>query len=166
MEVLATDLVAAQIEAVISDMPPSAAKTGALGTSAIVDAVANQLRDAKLPLVVDPVMISKHGLPLIAEEGKIVVVAIRSKVLGTDFKEGSEAIRKVREVVDLRLASSERGISYELAVVHRYRKRDQARPPHFMPLFDDEIVLALPGGAKRSNAPARAATADPVAASS
>src|SRR5262249_26382218 len=49
VEVLATDLVAAQIEAVISDMPPTAAKTGALGTTEIVEAVARQLESTTFP---------------------------------------------------------------------------------------------------------------------
>src|SRR5580692_1889038 len=56
------ELVSAQIAAVLEDLPPLAAKTGALGTAAIVEVVAgSQLR---CPLVVDPVMISKHGAPL------------------------------------------------------------------------------------------------------
>src|SRR5262249_20631434 len=33
-------------------------------------------------------------------DGKALIVAIRSKVLGSDFKDGTEAIRRVREVVD------------------------------------------------------------------
>jgi predicted RND superfamily exporter protein len=35
-----------------------------------------------------------------SKDGKTVVVAIRSKVLGSDFEKGSEALRRVREVVD------------------------------------------------------------------
>lgn len=51
-----------------------------------------------------------------SQDGKTVVVAIRSKVLGTDFKNGSEAIRKVREVVaQVNLASFDPAITYELA---------------------------------------------------
>lgn len=62
--------VAAQIRAVVEDIPPQAAKTGALGEPAIVDAVAELAADFKFPLVVDPVMISKHGAPLIAEAAR------------------------------------------------------------------------------------------------
>jgi len=58
--------VAAQIRAVVEDIPPRAAKTGALGEPAIVEAVAELAADFEFPLVVDPVMISKHGAPLIA----------------------------------------------------------------------------------------------------
>jgi len=59
------ELVAAQIKAVIDDIPPQAAKIGALGSREIVDAVAREARHFTFPLVVDPVMISKHGVRLI-----------------------------------------------------------------------------------------------------
>jgi hydroxymethylpyrimidine/phosphomethylpyrimidine kinase len=68
VECLDPDLVAAQIRAVVEDIPPGAAKTGALGNAAIIEAVAALAAGFKFPLVVDPVMISKHGLPLIAPE--------------------------------------------------------------------------------------------------
>ena len=68
VELLAPDLVAGQIHAVLSDLPPRAAKTGALGSLEIVEAVAGALAGAAFPLVVDPVMISKHGAPLLDSE--------------------------------------------------------------------------------------------------
>ena len=61
------ELVAAQIRAVIEDIPPQAVKVGALGTREIVEAVAREARSFSFPLVVDPVMISKHGARLIDE---------------------------------------------------------------------------------------------------
>jgi hydroxymethylpyrimidine/phosphomethylpyrimidine kinase len=68
VEVLAPDLVAAQIEGVLQDIPPHAAKTGALGSAEVVAAVAGLAARFTFPLVVDPVMISKHGLPLAGDE--------------------------------------------------------------------------------------------------
>jgi hydroxymethylpyrimidine/phosphomethylpyrimidine kinase len=59
------ELVAAQIRAVIDDIPPQAAKVGALGSREIVDAVGREAEHFSFPLVVDPVMISKHGARLI-----------------------------------------------------------------------------------------------------
>src|ERR1700735_4308178 len=64
VETLSSDLVLAQIRAVLTDIPPRAAKTGALGNAAVMEAVAEATRDFSFPLVVDPVMISKHGAPL------------------------------------------------------------------------------------------------------
>jgi hydroxymethylpyrimidine/phosphomethylpyrimidine kinase len=72
------DLVARQIEAVISDISPQAAKTGALGNAAIVEAVAAEAARFSFPLVVDPVMISKHGTPLIEE---VAVRVLRERLL-------------------------------------------------------------------------------------
>jgi len=54
-----------QIEAVLADIPPHAAKTGALGNEKVLRAVAKAARKFRFPLVVDPVMISKHGAPLL-----------------------------------------------------------------------------------------------------
>jgi hydroxymethylpyrimidine/phosphomethylpyrimidine kinase len=68
VECLAPDLVADQIRAVISDIPPAAAKIGALGNRAIIEAVAELARNFSFPLVVDPVVFSKHGAPLLATD--------------------------------------------------------------------------------------------------
>jgi hydroxymethylpyrimidine/phosphomethylpyrimidine kinase len=64
VETLAADLVLAQIHAVLADIPPRAAKTGALGNTAVMEAVADAAREFAFPLIVDPVMISKHGASL------------------------------------------------------------------------------------------------------
>ena len=55
-------MVAAQIEAVATDMRPAATKTGMLGSADIVEAVADAAERWTLgPLVVDPVMVAKSG---------------------------------------------------------------------------------------------------------
>src|SRR5512140_2765375 len=55
-------LVTAQIEAVATDMPVAAAKTGMLASAAIIHAVAEAVRRLSVsPLVVDPVMVAKSG---------------------------------------------------------------------------------------------------------
>lgn len=68
VECMDPELVAAQIAAVCDDIPPLAAKTGALGTAEVVRAVARAAERFTFPLVVDPVMVSKHGLPLVAAD--------------------------------------------------------------------------------------------------
>jgi hydroxymethylpyrimidine/phosphomethylpyrimidine kinase len=67
-----------QIRAVISDIPPGAAKTGALGNREIVETVASTAKEFAFPLVVDPVMLSKHGLPLMSEDA---IEAVLTKLL-------------------------------------------------------------------------------------
>lgn len=66
VETLSPDVVTQQIQAVISDIPPRAAKTGALGSAEVIEAVAELAAAFTFPLVVDPVMISKHGARLIS----------------------------------------------------------------------------------------------------
>ncbi|HUB78793.1 MAG TPA: bifunctional hydroxymethylpyrimidine kinase/phosphomethylpyrimidine kinase [Bryobacteraceae bacterium] len=65
VEVLSARLVEQQIAAVIEDIPPAAAKTGALGSAEIVETVSRMAADFAFPLVVDPVMLSSHGRELL-----------------------------------------------------------------------------------------------------
>jgi hydroxymethylpyrimidine/phosphomethylpyrimidine kinase len=74
VETLSPDLVRRQLEAVLEDIPPQAAKTGALGSAGVIEAVAASAARFWFPLVVDPVMVSKHGAPLIAPEAREVLV--------------------------------------------------------------------------------------------
>ncbi|WP_246843120.1 bifunctional hydroxymethylpyrimidine kinase/phosphomethylpyrimidine kinase [Allokutzneria sp. NRRL B-24872] len=68
------EVVAAQIEAVASDIGVDAAKTGMLASAAIIDAVAKVChkvgigRDGVAPFVVDPVAASMHGDPLLHDD--------------------------------------------------------------------------------------------------
>ncbi len=70
VEVMPPDLVAEQIAAVLEDIPPAAAKTGALGSVEVVRAVARAAAGFAFPLVVDPVMVSKHGAALAPQQTK------------------------------------------------------------------------------------------------
>lgn len=78
VEMLSADLVRQQVIAVISDVPPNAAKTGALGSLEVVKAVAALAAEFAFPLVVDPVMISKHGARLISPEAE---AALKNELL-------------------------------------------------------------------------------------
>ncbi len=59
--VLPREEVAAQCDAVLSDFDVRALKTGMLATADIVEHVAEQVREATLPAVVDPVMVAAAG---------------------------------------------------------------------------------------------------------
>jgi hydroxymethylpyrimidine/phosphomethylpyrimidine kinase len=76
VEILSHQIVAAQLEAVLDDIPPAAAKTGALGNYEIVHLVAERARKFAFPLVVDPVMITKHGHPLMTEQARSAMVEL------------------------------------------------------------------------------------------
>jgi len=64
VHILAPDLVVEQIEALLEDIPPRAAKIGALGNDAVADAVARAAERFDFPLVFDPVMTAKSGAKL------------------------------------------------------------------------------------------------------
>ncbi len=64
VECMDPGLVAEQVRCVFTDVPPHAIKTGALGNAAIIEAVAEALLGVITPVVIDPVMVSKHGAPL------------------------------------------------------------------------------------------------------
>ncbi len=64
-----TEIIAAQIEAVLTDIGADAVKTGMLASSAIVEVVSHQLKTFRVTaLVVDPVMVAKSGDSLLQED--------------------------------------------------------------------------------------------------
>jgi hydroxymethylpyrimidine/phosphomethylpyrimidine kinase len=82
-DAVSADLVTAQLEAVMSDIPADAAKTGMLANAAIVEAVAAAVADLEIPLlVVDPVMIAKSGDRLIDDDA---LEAMRAELLPRAF---------------------------------------------------------------------------------
>jgi hydroxymethylpyrimidine/phosphomethylpyrimidine kinase len=110
VQVLPPWLVLEQIAAVLEDIPPAAAKTGALGSVEVVEAVADAAAGWQFPLVVDPVMISKHGLPLLSEEA---IRAVAGKLLPraalvTPNVPEAEALAgmKIATVQDMHLAAA------------------------------------------------------------
>ena len=78
-EELSPRLVGDQIRAVATDIGVDAAKTGMLASRGIIEAVADALSEVRIPfLVVDPVFVSKHGHPLLAEDA---VDALRTSIV-------------------------------------------------------------------------------------
>ena len=69
IEAVTRQIIRAQLEAVFAEAPPGAAKTGMLYSAEIVREVARFMRRSpKIPLVVDPVMISTSGRRLLQIE--------------------------------------------------------------------------------------------------
>jgi len=79
VDALPPEAVAAQIEAVVQDIGVQGIKTGMLLNAEIVGEVARQVeRWALQPLVVDPVMVSRTGAKLLAEDA---IQAIRERLI-------------------------------------------------------------------------------------
>lgn len=107
---LEPDLVVAQIEAVASDMPVAAAKTGMLATAAVVTAVAEAFGRLRVaPVVVDPVMIAKSGDRLIdaaAERAYVAALLPRATLLTPNLHEAAALLgRPVGDVAAMREAA-------------------------------------------------------------
>ena len=66
--ILTPDKVIGQLDHLLGDMPPQAAKTGALGNEEIIHSLAKRAKKFEFPLVVDPVMASEHGAPLLTPQ--------------------------------------------------------------------------------------------------
>jgi hydroxymethylpyrimidine/phosphomethylpyrimidine kinase len=72
---VAPKLVADQLDAVLSDIPPGAVKTGMLADAAVLRVVAQKLgRHRVKNLVVDTVMVSKSGCPLLSPSARRALV--------------------------------------------------------------------------------------------
>jgi len=80
VEVLPAEMVAAQIDAVVTDIPPDAIKIGMLATAEIVDQVATALRRHGLSanIVLDTVMVAKGGSRLLDEDA---IGALRDRLM-------------------------------------------------------------------------------------
>jgi hydroxymethylpyrimidine/phosphomethylpyrimidine kinase len=68
------DVVVAQMRAVIDDIGVDAVKIGMLGDADLIAAVATVLRDARVPIVLDPVMVAKGGASLLADDAVAALV--------------------------------------------------------------------------------------------
>ena len=75
---LPVDAVRAQLASVLSDIGVDAVKTGMLASAGLVDVVVDVLSTVSAPIVVDPVSVSKHGDPLLADEA---LDAVRTRLL-------------------------------------------------------------------------------------
>jgi len=76
---LPADMVTAQIDTVLADIPPDATKIGMLATAAIAEAVAVALARHHLPhVVLDTVMVAKGGARLLDDEA---VAILRDRLL-------------------------------------------------------------------------------------
>lgn len=68
IQFMSPEFVMAQIKSVMEDISPIIVKTGALGNAAIINAIATWAETLEMPLIVDPVMVSKSGDSLIDED--------------------------------------------------------------------------------------------------
>jgi hydroxymethylpyrimidine/phosphomethylpyrimidine kinase len=75
---LPAEAVRQQFRAVVDDIGVRAVKTGMLATAELVETVADLLAGVAVPVVVDPVGVSKHGDPLLAADA---LDSVRTRLL-------------------------------------------------------------------------------------
>ncbi len=71
---LPAEIIASQIEAILSDFDVAYAKTGMLSSLEIIKTVAREVKKHKIPLVVDPVMVAEAGGTLLKDDAVSVLV--------------------------------------------------------------------------------------------
>ncbi len=103
-----TDIVAAQIAAVLEDIGADVVKTGMLASVAIIEAVAGALRGKALPRVVDPVMRAKGGHGLLADDAAAALIEhlVRGAALITPNLPEAEVLtgRSIKTIGDMEAA--------------------------------------------------------------
>ncbi len=114
------EAVRAQFRAVLDDIGADVVKTGVLASAALVGTVADLLAPVagRIPVVVDPVAVSKHGDPLLAPEA---LAPLRDRLLPlatvvTPSLEETELLTGVR-------VTDEAGMTAAAAAVLRYGPR-------------------------------------------
>ena len=117
---LPPDLVATQIEAILSDIGTDAVKTGMLANSEIIRVVATEIKERGITnLVVDPVMVAKGGDRLLQEEAVTVLRNLliplsrvvtpnlpeAAVLVGRDVDSLEDAIQAAIDIVDMGCSS-------------------------------------------------------------
>jgi hydroxymethylpyrimidine/phosphomethylpyrimidine kinase len=135
--------VAEQYEAVVQDLPPAAAKTGAMGNQDLILTVADRLARASFPVVVDPVMISKHQVPLMDESCVAAFTETllpRAFVVTPNLFEASRlSAIEIRDLASMKdAARSIRAMGPEAVLIKGLRENDQLSD---LLLVDEEFYL-------------------------
>lgn len=144
---LPPEVVTAQLDALHEDLPIAAAKTGMLGTGAIVAAVADWLEaNWRAPLVVDPVLVASSG-HLLLEPDAVATLKTRLLPLATaatpNLPEAAELVGFPVETLDdmARAARRLHAMGVRYALVKGGHLADDATDV----LFDGRDIHHFPG---------------------
>lgn len=149
IEVLSPAFVLAQIDALLSDIPPKVAKTGALGNASMIEAIAERANSFPFPLIVDPVMVSKTGDSLLPDDA---IEVMAKKLLPSAFlvtPNRFEAERLTGESID---ASDPNSVANAIRILHELGARNvllklgevDGLSINILGLGDENIAYQLP----------------------
>ncbi|WP_236753577.1 bifunctional hydroxymethylpyrimidine kinase/phosphomethylpyrimidine kinase [Acidianus sp. HS-5] len=114
------DFIEAQFDAVMKDLNPRYAKTGMLASTKVIDAVRKKVKEYKINLILDPVMVAKSGASLVTED---VVSSIKSlmkeSLIITPNKFEAEKLlgKKIENEEDLKKSTKELYEKYSINAV-------------------------------------------------
>ena len=140
---IAPEMIVAQVRAVARDIGVDAVKIGMLGTVATIDAVVAALDelDRAVPVVLDPVMVSESGAPLLeadAREALVERLLPRVTVTTPNLPEARVIAGIEGDAPELARAIHRLGPRYVVVTGgHRDRATDV--------LFDGERIVEIPG---------------------
>ncbi len=112
---VAPEIVAAQMRAVLDDIGADIVKIGMLGDAEVIGAVAAVLRGARLPVVLDPVMVAKGGAALLADDAVEAMLRLLvplatvvtpntpelAALAGTELEDEGDVVLAAQELLDL-----------------------------------------------------------------
>ncbi len=147
---IAPELIIAQVRAVAEDIGVDAVKIGMLGTTETIDAVAQALEtmdalgaaDRRIPVVIDPVMVSESGAELLSGDARVALARrlfSRASVVTPNLAEARVLAGTDTDDAEA-LARAIHALGPEVVVVtggHRAQASDL--------LFDGAQVLAIHG---------------------
>jgi hydroxymethylpyrimidine/phosphomethylpyrimidine kinase len=140
---VAPEIILAQVRAVAQDIGVDAVKIGMLGTVATIEAVVAALGelDPRTPIVLDPVMVSESGAPLLEDEARAALVELllpRVTVTTPNVPEARVIAGIDGDAPELSRAIHRLGPRYVLVTGgHREQAIDV--------LFDGETTTEIPG---------------------
>jgi hydroxymethylpyrimidine/phosphomethylpyrimidine kinase len=142
VHVLPSDVVTAQLDSVLGDLPPVAVKTGMLATAELTTLVAERAEAGELPsLVVDPVLVSATGHRLLDDDALAVYrerLFACATVATPNIPEAAALLgREVHELGDLGDVARELAATGARAVVVKGGHRDGPRSTDVLLLGDD-----------------------------
>jgi hydroxymethylpyrimidine/phosphomethylpyrimidine kinase len=140
-------MIAQQIDAVMTDLPPDAIKTGMLSQASIIELVADKLKKYGVTkLVVDPVMVAKGGHPLLdadaTETLRRQIIPLATVVTPNIPEAETLTGREIRNIRDMERAAREIAAMGASAVVV---KGGHGPGAPVDVLYDGQNVTAFPG---------------------
>ncbi len=109
VEELSPELVAAQLDAVFTDIFPDAVKIGMVSNSGLIKTIADKLREHKAQkIVLDPVMVATSGARLMREDAILdlidELIPLAEVITPNLFEAEILAERSIRSLADMRIA--------------------------------------------------------------